>query len=97
MPEILQRPRARADLLEIWFNIAHDNPINADRFLDLISEKLEILSHSPLMGRLRGDIVPSIRSFPVQNYIIYYYPLPNGIDVVRVIHGKRKTKQGQFK
>ena len=31
----------------------------------------------------------SIRSFAVGNYIIFYEALPNGADIVRVLHGAR--------
>ena len=30
-----------------------------------------------------------IESFPVGNYIIFYLPLSDGIEVVRVLHGRQ--------
>ena len=31
----------------------------------------------------------SLRSFPFRRYVIFYLPLPDGIDVVRVLHSAR--------
>lgn len=41
------------------------------------------------MGRSRPELGPEIRSFPVGRYVIFYLPLPKGIEVVRVLHGSR--------
>jgi toxin ParE1/3/4 len=30
-----------------------------------------------------------LRSFPVGNYVIFYIPIPDGIEVVRVMHGRQ--------
>ncbi|WP_008538835.1 type II toxin-antitoxin system RelE/ParE family toxin [Bradyrhizobium sp. CCGE-LA001] len=29
-----------------------------------------------------------LRSFPVGNYVIFYIPLPDGVEIVRVMHGR---------
>jgi toxin ParE1/3/4 len=31
----------------------------------------------------------SLRPFPVGNYIVFYLPLPDGINVVRILNGYR--------
>ena len=41
------------------------------------------------MGRNRPDLAPELRSFPVDNYIIFYRPISEGIQVIRVLHGAR--------
>jgi len=30
-----------------------------------------------------------LRSFPVGSYIIFYVPVPDGIEIVRVMHGRQ--------
>ncbi|HTO63621.1 MAG TPA: type II toxin-antitoxin system RelE/ParE family toxin [Bradyrhizobium sp.] len=44
---------------------------------------------NPLAGRQRADIQRGLRSFPVGSYVIFYVPLPDGIEVVRVMHGRQ--------
>jgi toxin ParE1/3/4 len=85
------RPRAEEDLEQIWLHIALENPEAATRFLRRIEEKLARLAQFPFMGRARAELVPDLRSFPVHNYVILYLPLAEGvegIEVVRVVHGR---------
>lgn len=45
------------------------------------------------MGRLRQELRPGLRSFPVGNYLILYYPIPEGIAILRIIHGARDLER----
>ena len=46
-----------------------------------------MLSEQPKAGRERPELAPGLRSFPVGNYLLFYLPLPGGIDLVRVLSG----------
>jgi toxin ParE1/3/4 len=89
MAIILKRPRAEADLFEIWDYIADDSETRADDFIDSVSRKFAILAERPNIGRYRGELGENIRSFPVGRYVIYYQPVQDGIEVVRILHGAR--------
>jgi toxin ParE1/3/4 len=89
MPVFFERPQAQADVDEIWLFIAQDDLARADSFVGLITERYRLLAENPLMGRDRSQLAVGLRSFPVGNYIIFYMPLPNGIEVVRVLSGAR--------
>lgn len=89
MASVRRSALAERDLLEIWSFIAKDNPSAADRFLDLIGEKCDMLAASPGMGRRREELAPSLRSFPVGRYIIFYRPGERGIQVVRILSAYR--------
>jgi toxin ParE1/3/4 len=82
-------PQAEFDLTLIWDFIAHDNIRAADALLVRIEAAFDMLAANPLAGRARDDLAPKIRSFPVGNYIIFYLPLSDGIEVVRVLHGRQ--------
>lgn len=41
------------------------------------------------MGRARDELAEGLRSFPTGQYIIFYQPVPGGIEIVRVLHGAR--------
>lgn len=81
--------RAEIDLIEIWGHIAKDDPLAADRHLDLIDEACQTLASHQLAGKSRDDLAHGLRSFPVGNYLIFYTVRDNGITVVRVLHGAR--------
>jgi toxin ParE1/3/4 len=86
---IKRTAQAEEDLIEIWIYIAQDNPGEADRVLDDIEDRFFALANNPLIGRLRPDIAPELRYFTVGNYLILYRTLPDGVQIVRVIHGAR--------
>ncbi len=85
---VTRRPRAETDLVEIWSYIADDNEPAADRLLGRIDGVLTMLLEHPQAGRLRPDLQQSeLRSFSVKNYVVFYRPMPDGIEVVRVLSG----------
>lgn len=89
MPRLLKRPEAENDLEEIWWYIAQDSPHNADRFLNSIQERCMALAEFPQMGVRRDELKTGLRSQPVSQYLIFYFPLEDGIDIVRVLHRSR--------
>ncbi len=89
MKPIFKRPRAEADLVDIWNFIAEDSEAQADVFIDELDEKLRSLAENPHIGRVRNELAENLRSFPVGRFVIFYLPLVDGIEVVRVLHGAR--------
>lgn len=89
MPRVLIRPEAECDLDDIWWFIAQDSPQNADGFLDRMQEICLVLADFPLMGTSRDGLKPGLRSQPVGNYLIFYFPIADGVDIVRVLNGAR--------
>jgi toxin ParE1/3/4 len=92
MGQVIQSPEARSDLIEIWLYIAQNNQDAADRLITAIDEKLNLLSDSPQMGQAREELTSALRSFPVGKYLLFYRPIPGGIELVRVVHGARDIK-----
>jgi toxin ParE1/3/4 len=80
---------ARSDLDEIWLYIARDNLEVADKFIHAIVSRFPKLPAMPLIGRQREELLPRLRSFPVSCYVIFYRPIENGVEIVRVLHGAR--------
>ncbi|MBO3464284.1 type II toxin-antitoxin system RelE/ParE family toxin [Aetokthonos hydrillicola Thurmond2011] len=89
MAIVLKKPLAQADLLDIWNFIANDSFEKADQFLQKIESQLKVLGLNPGIGRKRDSLAPDMRSFPVGNYLIFYRPISQGIEVIRVLHGSR--------
>lgn len=89
MVRLVRRPLAGADIAEIWDYIAADSLVSADAWVDRLDEKLKLLATQPLMGRSRNELSTDLRSMPFGRYVIFYLPLTDGIDVVRVLHSAR--------
>lgn len=81
--------QADQDLLEIGFYTALKNMVAANRFVQRLEETFNRLATNPRMGRIRDDLAPNLRSFPVGSYLIFYRQTEEGIEVIRVLHGAR--------
>lgn len=82
-------PQATQDLAQINDYLFAGDPEVADRFLSNITQKFELLANFPNMGRRRDELSSSLRSFPVDDYLIFYRLIEDGIEVVRVVSGYR--------
>jgi toxin ParE1/3/4 len=88
--------RARADLLEIWEHVAAENPAAADRVLDRIQDRLQILASWPKAGSAWSTALPDARVLVAHPYLILYREIPDGVQVVRVLHGARNIGAALF-
>jgi toxin ParE1/3/4 len=89
MQRVTRRPLAALDILDIWDHIAEDSIEQADRWVERLDEKFKLIATQPLMGRARDELAANLRSFPFGRYVIFYEPIGDGIDVVRVLHSAR--------
>ena len=84
-----KRPQVELDLDSIWSFVAADSVRAADRLLDRIGNVVEMLVHTPLVGRERPELGRGLRSFAVGNYVIFYITRLDGIEIVRVMNGRQ--------
>ena len=90
MPQANILNSAVADLADIWAYIALDSPDNTDLFIDRIFRICQQgLASNPRLGRTREELSSGLRSLVFESYVIFYHPMPNGVAVVRVLHGMR--------
>jgi toxin ParE1/3/4 len=89
MPEITLDRAAKADLIEIWQYIAKDNPQAADRMLDRIWDGFRVIARFPHGGTARPELAANLRCYTVGNYVIYFRPAQDGVEIARVLHAAR--------
>ena len=92
MVRCLVTPRADRDLDSIWSFITPDNPRAADAMIDRLTDTFDMLLTMPQAGRLRHEFRENLRSFAVENYVIFYRTVSEGIDILRVVHGRRDIR-----
>lgn len=90
MLPIIRTDRADEDLIGIWTKIAADNPTAADRVLDAIEARWQQLAQHPNSGLPRDDIARNIRHLVIGQYLTLYRVTDERIEIVRVLHGRRK-------
>jgi len=89
MSRVVLAAQAEEDLVDIASYIAQHSPKAASRFVERFEQVFALLAASPQIGRLRPEFAPNMRSFPVDRYVIFYFPTKRGIEIARVLHGAR--------
>jgi toxin ParE1/3/4 len=96
MGQVQIRARARRDILEVAEYFEDESGIAlADRFLTAVQDSFEALARTPKAGAPCGFTKPStkrLRRWPVkdfENWLIFYLPKRNGVEIVHVLHGAR--------
>jgi toxin ParE1/3/4 len=90
MPAVRYTVRARRDLIDIWLELSEVNLAAADELYNRLEARVEILRRFPQSGPLRPDIAPEARALVELPYLILYRTIPEGVQIVRVLHGARK-------
>jgi toxin ParE1/3/4 len=58
-----------------------------------IRQKCDAIASHPMAAEERPEFgVPGCRSFSVGNYVVFFRPLENGIEVARIVHGSRDLR-----
>jgi toxin ParE1/3/4 len=80
---------AEQDLEDLWVYLAERNDIAGDRQVAKLLNRFPMLAQFPAMGVSRDGLLDGLRSFPVKPYIIFYILIPDGIEILRIIHQSR--------
>ncbi|MEO6922635.1 MAG: type II toxin-antitoxin system RelE/ParE family toxin [Bryocella sp.] len=89
---VIQRPRADADIDEIFRWLQRDSPNAAIKILDALQAAHGLLSEHPACGSKRHarycpELPHPLRFFPLHDFpriLIYYMDRPDAIEVIRV-------------
>jgi len=99
MAKFLLAPDVEVELIAIADYIAEDNLEAADLFIEAAYETFSKLAQVPGMGRprrFRHSRLRDLRSFRVSgfdDYLIFYSPIPDGIEVYHVYYGARDLER----
>ena len=83
-------PRAQRQRRDIWRDIVVHNEHAADRLLQKLFDKFELVAIHPEMGPARPDISPVARLVVEGRYIVIYEPTNYGAEIVVIVHGMRE-------
>lgn len=86
---VIWLPQATEDTRGIWLHIAAADTGRADRWLERLLDKIDLLERYPELGRTRDEVQMGLRSITLRRYILWYRPIANGVEVARVLHGAR--------
>ena len=97
MSQVTRTAQADADIEEILLRLSRYSTRASDRVSDNIDATCRRLARFPRLGKPRSELAPGLRSYPTpDDYIVYYVPTDDGIEVQRVIHGSRPADASMF-
>jgi toxin ParE1/3/4 len=87
-------PAARSDLDGVWdyLGVQEENPTAAYRQIEMLYDKFSLLAANPLLGEVRNDLGPDLRSFVARKYVVVYRLIGGRIEIVRVVHAARDIR-----
>lgn len=96
MMKVIWFKRSIYDLQSLKDHIAQDDPFAAKQVVTKIRDAVNLLSEQPGMGRLGR--VPNTKELIVGQtpYILPYRVRDNKIEILRVLHAARQSKQKSF-
>jgi toxin ParE1/3/4 len=83
---------ARDDLRQIGRYLAIRNQQAAANLLAGLVKQFKLLAKNPYLGRSRDEVLISLRSLVFRNYVIYYLPSDDLIEIWRVLHTSRDAE-----
>jgi toxin ParE1/3/4 len=92
MARIVRTSTAKLDIFAIFGQIAADNFTAAEKWIDELDKTLSSLSQSPHIGEAVDHLQTGLRRYSFRNYLLFYRPIENGIELRRVLHGARKVE-----
>ena len=90
MKTALVSEHALRDLEEIHDFVARDKPLAARRLIANLQRTFQTLATFPELGARCELLGAGLRNHTAGSYIIFYGQAPEGIEVVRVLHGSRQ-------
>jgi toxin ParE1/3/4 len=84
--------QARTDLDEIWLYVAQESGSMdaATRLISAITDRFALFARFPFIGKsLQDSPRPDVRTFPVNNYVIFYSTRAGEVRILRIIHSRR--------
>jgi toxin ParE1/3/4 len=96
MARVVRTPQADVDLFSIIANVGRYSRSAARKLTQRVGTTCERLAANPMMGAACDEIKVGLRYFVIGKYVIYYLPSPEGIQVVRVLHGSQDVTYLSF-
>ncbi len=100
MARVLKREAAKRDLTSLWVGYADNGGIEvADRFLSAVEKTLKLLATNPKAAVrffVRKPELQGMPRFPASDgfeKILFYFPLKDGVELIRVVHGSRDLER----
>ena len=96
MRTIRRHPRVQDDLIDIYRYLHERSPQAAEKVYAAIERSIRALLETPGIGTLWSTTDPRLVGLrvtpckPYRNYLLFFKPVRDGIELYRVVHGARE-------
>jgi toxin ParE1/3/4 len=85
---------AKIDLKDIYqYGLRQWGKVQSDRYLENIKDQLWSLREQPLIGVDRSELLPGVRSLPIESHTLFYRTTTGRVEIIRVLHGRQDPQR----
>ncbi len=92
--QLVIAPAARNDLKDIYqYGLRQWGQARSKSYLSTIKDQFRLLTQQPLIGTERPELLPNIRSLPMESHTLFYRVTNGRVEIVRVLHGRQDPQR----
>lgn len=92
--QLVIAPAAKNDLKEIYqYGLRQWGQAQSENYLSTIKNQFWLLTQQPLIGTERPELLPDVRSLPINSHTLFYRVTTTRVEVIRVLHGRQDPQR----
>ena len=92
--QLVIAPAAKADLKEIYqYGLRQWGQAQSDSYLENLKDHFWSLTEQPLMGVERPELLPGLRTLPIESHALFYRVTTDTVEIIRVLHGRQDPQR----
>ncbi len=92
--QLVIAPAAKKDLKDIYqYGLRQWRQARSENYLSAIKNQVWLLTQQPFIGVERPELLPDIRSLPIESHTLFYRVTTNRIEIIRVLHGRQDPQR----
>ena len=92
--QLVIAPAAKNDLKEIYqYGLRLWGQTQSESYLSTIKKQFWLLTQQPLIGTQRPELLPDVRSLPINSHTLFYRVTTTRVEVILVLHGRQDPQR----
>ena len=92
--QLVIAPAAKADLKDIYqYGLRQWGQAQSESYLAAIKNQFWLLTQQPLVGTERNELLPEVRSLPIESHTLFYRVTVDTVEIIRVLHGRQDPQR----
>ena len=92
--QLVIAPAAKTDLKDIYqYGLRQWGQAQSESYLAAIKNHFWLLTQQPLMGAERNELLPEVRSLPIESHTLFYRVTTDTVEIIRVLHGRQDPQR----